>query len=211
MSRAEASEAAVACDRATDDRAAGPDDAADADLVTRCLAGEEQAWPALLGRYGRLIGAVIRRYGFVDEDHADLFQDVCLALWQDLPRLRDRARLGPWIVTVTSRHAWDARRRARPWSGGSASERALAALPDGRPGPDELAASQELGAEVRAAVARLSPRHRRLLEALYFEEGATSYADVAHRLGWSPNSIGPIRARCFKELRATLAPLRAAR
>jgi hypothetical protein len=32
-----------------------------------------------------------------------------------------------------------------------------------------------------------------------------SYAELARRLGCSPNSIGPIRARCFKERRDALA------
>jgi len=45
---------------------------------------------------------------------------------------------------------------------------------------------------------------RRLLEALFFDE-TVSYTEIAVELGCSPNSIGPIRARCFKELRDALS------
>lgn len=187
----------------------GVADLSDAELVERCLAGDDAAWPALLSRYARLIGAVIRRYRLPEEDQADVFQDVCLALWHELPRVRERARLSPWIITVAGRHAWDARRRRAPCLDEERSEEALAELPDHDPSPEEQAARREIGVEVRAAMARLSPRCRQLLEALFFDENV-SYAEVARRLGWSPNSIGPIRGRCFKELRDALEAVRSA-
>src|SRR4051812_15506696 len=89
-------------------------DVPDRELVEACLAGDDQAWASLVARYGRLIDAVIRRYRLGDDDHADVFQDVCVAIWRDLPKIRDRERLGPWLVTLAGRHSWDARRRLRP-------------------------------------------------------------------------------------------------
>jgi RNA polymerase sigma factor (sigma-70 family) len=181
--------------------------APDRDLVEWCLAGDDQAWTKLLGRYGRLIEAVIRRYRLADDDHADVFQDVCVAIWRDLPNVRDRDRLGPWIVTVSSRHAWDARRRLRPQVGEDENDETLIAVPDGEPGPEELLAQHEARVEVRAALATLSDRSRLLLESLFFEE-ELSYAEIARRLHVSQNSIGPLRGRSFKELRAALGASR---
>lgn len=182
-------------------------DVPDGDLVEGCLAGEDQAWAALLERYGRLIDAVIRRYRLADDDHADVFQDVCVAIWRDLPNVRDRDRLGPWIVTVAGRHSWDARRRLRPRIGEQENEDCLIAVPDGEPGPEELMTRYEARTEVRAALATLSERSRVLLESLFFEE-EVSYADLARRLQVSQNSIGPLRGRSFKELRAALGSSR---
>jgi RNA polymerase sigma factor (sigma-70 family) len=176
----------------------------DGDLVEGCLAGQDQAWAVLLERYGRLIDAVIRRYRLADEDHADVFQDVCVAIWRDLPNVRDRDRLGPWIVTVAGRHSWDARRRLQqPRVGEQENDESLIAVPDGQPGPEELTTQGEVRTEVRAALATLSERSRLLLESLFFEE-EVSYADLARRLQVSQNSIGPLRGRSFKELRAAL-------
>jgi RNA polymerase sigma factor (sigma-70 family) len=179
----------------------------DGDLVAGCLAGENQAWEALLERYGRLIDAVIRRYRLSEDDHADVFQDVCVAIWRDLPNVRDRDRLGPWIVTVAGRHSWDARRRLRPRLGEQESDETLIAVPDSQPGPEELMTRREVRTEVRAALATLSERSRLLLESLFFEE-EVSYADLAQRLQVSQNSIGPLRGRSFKELRAALGESR---
>src|SRR5690242_3412706 len=72
------------------------EDVPDRELLEACLAGEDWAWAALVARYGRLIDAVIRRYRLREDDHADVFQDVCVAIWRDLPTIRDRDRLGPW-------------------------------------------------------------------------------------------------------------------
>src|SRR6476469_8178959 len=112
-------------------------DIPDSDLVAGCLAGDDLAWSALVGRYGRLIDAVIRRYRLPDDDHADVFQDVCVAIWRDLPNVRDHERLGPWLVTIAGRHSWDARKRLRPRLGEQENEETLTTVPDSQPGPEE--------------------------------------------------------------------------
>ena len=43
-----------------------------------------------------------------------------------------------------------------------------------------------------------------MLIALYFEDPAPSYAEVAARLGRPLGSIGPTRARCLARLREVL-------
>ena len=183
-----------------------PADVPDRDLVEGCLAGADQAWSSLLERYGRLIDAVIRRYRLTEADHADVFQDVCVAIWRDLPNVRDRARLGPWIVTLTGRHSWDARKRLRPRLS-EENDETLTTVPDSQPGPEELMTRREARSEVRAALAKVSKRSRVLLESLFFEE-EVSYADIAQRLQVSQNSIGPLRGRSFKELREALGTSR---
>jgi RNA polymerase sigma factor (sigma-70 family) len=182
-------------------------DISDRALVEGCLAGDNGAWSALLERYGRLIDAVIRRYRLAEDDHADVFQDVCVAIWRDLPNVRDRDRLAPWIVTVAGRHSWDARRRLRPRLGEQENDESLTTVPDSEPGPEEMMTRREARTEVRAALATLPQRSRMLLESLFFEE-ELSYAEIARRLQVSQNSIGPLRGRSFKELRAALGSRR---
>jgi RNA polymerase sigma factor (sigma-70 family) len=175
----------------------------DAALVARCLAGDDAAWHTLIGRYARLVEAVIRRYHLPAEDQADVFQDVWVALWRDLSSVRSHARLGPWLVTAAGRMAWDARKRL-PRLEGQPLEPLLGELVDEAADPAHEVVQRETSERTRAALARVSPRCRLLLEALFFEE-STSYAEIAARLGCSPNSVGPIRGRCFKELREALA------
>jgi RNA polymerase sigma factor (sigma-70 family) len=182
----------------------GDRDRDDSALVARCLAGDDAGWRQLVGRYGSLVEAVIRRYHLPVEERADVFQDVWLELWRALPALRNRERLAPWLVTLAGRLAWDARKRLPRYAESAAAEHAFERLVDESANPEQEAARHEVSARVQVALAQLSPRCRALLQALYYEEAA-SYVQVAARLGCSPNSIGPIRGRCFSELRAALS------
>jgi RNA polymerase sigma factor (sigma-70 family) len=181
-------------------------DITDSVLLSRCLDGDDAAWHALIGRYGRLVEAVIRRYHLPADDHADVFQDVWVALWRDLASMRNHERLGPWLVTAAGRIAWDARKRlARDAKIASVDlDPDLNTVLDDATLPEQEFIRRETSERVRAALARISPRSRRLLEALFFDDDV-SYAEVAAQLGYAPNSIGPIRQRCFKELRDALA------
>jgi hypothetical protein len=51
-------------------------DTSDGVLVAGCLAGDDLAWHTLIGRYARLVDAVIRRYHLSADEHDDIFQDV---------------------------------------------------------------------------------------------------------------------------------------
>jgi RNA polymerase sigma factor (sigma-70 family) len=190
--------------------------AADERLAADCLESTDpDAWDRLLGRYTWLIQTVIRRYRLSPEDEADVYQDVCLTCWRELPRLRDRSRIGRWIATVAGHRALDARRRLRPTSvqftpltpleeGDTTSD--LEWIADSSPGPEESATRTEIIERVRAALLQLPPRQRELITALFFEEG--SYAEIAARFGYSIDSIGALRGRCFRALQGTLADLK---
>ena len=176
----------------------------DASLVVRCLDGDDAAWHGLIGRYARLVEAVIRRYHLPADEQADVFQDVWVALWRDLAAVRQHERLGPWLATAAGRMAWDARKRLARAANGESIDLLVETLVDEAADPGEHVGRIETSERVHAALMRLSPRARLLIQALFFE-GTASYAEIAAQLGCSPNSIGPIRARCFKELRDALA------
>jgi hypothetical protein len=53
----------------------------------------------------------------------------------------------------------------------------------------------------------LDERCRRLLTLLFYRPDPPPYAEVAARLGATPGSIGPTRARCLQKLRRRLAEL----
>ena len=42
------------------------------------------------------------RYGAPHQDAADIFQAVCLDLFNELPRLRDAEALQGWLIRVTT-------------------------------------------------------------------------------------------------------------
>jgi RNA polymerase sigma factor (sigma-70 family) len=57
---------------------------------------------------------------------------------------------------------------------------------------------------VRDVVAKLPPRHKELVQMLFFEQPPLPYAEVATRLGLATGSIGFIRGRCLDKLRKSL-------
>ena len=87
--------------------------ASDAVLLARFRDGrDEAAFAELVRRYGRLVWAVCHSSLSGEEDAADAFQAVFLALIQQSGRIRDAAKIGPWLHGVASRVCWKARREA---------------------------------------------------------------------------------------------------
>lgn len=186
-----------------------PDPSTEPDLIERCLSGDDAAWRELISRYQGLIFSVPRRMGLSPEASADVFQCVCVLLYQRLGSIRDPNRLGGWLLTTASREAIRASRRAKrtvPIESGreDAAGSTENDLPDLRPLADEDREALERAQLLRSALAEMSDRCRTLLEAFLNDEEA-NYRDVARRLGIPIGSIGPTRARCFAKLKDLLA------
>jgi len=57
---------------------------------------------------------------------------------------------------------------------------------------------------VREAIAALPDRCRELVQLLFYQQPPMPYDEVARKLGLATGSIGFIRGRCLKKLRANL-------
>jgi RNA polymerase sigma factor (sigma-70 family) len=172
-------------------------------IVAQCLAGDERAWSALLDRYKNLIYAIPLRYGAPHQDAADIFQAVCLDLYNELPRLRDAEALQGWLIRVTTHKCYHWKRRQLNRESGLDEDEveklsALQAI-----SPDVLAAV-EREQLVREAIGHLPPRCREMIQLLFFEQPPMPYHDVARRLNLATGSIGFIRGRCLKRLKKLL-------
>src|SRR5262245_35497416 len=85
----------------------------DRELIDACLRGEQHAWTELVHRYERLIYSVARKLCPQTDDAADVFQRVCLDLFQSLKSLRNDRTLPAWLITVTRRRAYAVLRNFR--------------------------------------------------------------------------------------------------
>ena len=65
-------------------------------LVRDCLNGREAAWAALLEKYKKLIYSIPIKYGCSVDEANDVFQETCLVLLSELPRLREPRALPKW-------------------------------------------------------------------------------------------------------------------
>jgi RNA polymerase sigma factor (sigma-70 family) len=175
------------------------DDRSDRELVEACLAGEAQAWEALLEKYKKLIYSVPLRYQLSPDDAADIFQSVCLDLYRELPGLRSADAVRGWLVRVAAHKSlrWKVRGSRFEQYDSEQGEEGSPAMPD-------WAADLERDQLVRESIAALPSRCRELVRMLFFEDPPRPYNEVAAELGLATGSIGFIRARCLGKLAKAL-------
>jgi len=174
----------------------------DARLIRGCLNGDDRAWAALIDKYKNLIYSIPLKYGASPEDAADIFQSVCLELFNELPRLRKVAAFRSWLITVTAHQAFQWKRRTRRRAEDELTPAEEETL-ETDPSPD-LLEQVEREQVLREAIAELPPRCREMITMLFFQEPQVPYRDVARQLGLAVGSIGFIRGRCLKRLQRLL-------
>ena len=123
--------------------AASEDDA----LARECLAGNQDAWEALIAKYKRLVYSIPFRYGLPAEEAADVFQAVWADLYRDLRKIENAAALRGWLVTATARRCLLHKKRWLQTSGSALDPQ----LADYAPDPAALLHAAEKDLLVRAA------------------------------------------------------------
>lgn len=182
---------------------ASPKDWANSRLVAECLHGNQQAWHILVDRYKNLIYSIPLKYGASPQDAADLFQAVCLDLFNELPRIRDADAIQGWLIRVTSNKCYHWRRQQGQRTAEWDEERMTEMSGNGLAAPETMALL-EREQMVRAAIEQLPPRCREMISLLFFEYPPLPYSELADRLSLARGSIGFIRGRCLRRLKRIL-------
>jgi RNA polymerase sigma factor (sigma-70 family) len=170
--------------------------------VEQCLAGDEEAWSALVEKYRNLICSIPIKYGFVSEDVDDIYQEVCLTILSELRQLRKHQTLAAWIIRITANKCFHWQTRRQREAGESAKDISESAVEPEFPSEmmDELLREQML----RESVTQLPSRCRELVKMLFFSTPPLPYELVAKNLGIAKGSVGFIRMRCLERLRMSL-------
>lgn len=175
------------------------------ELVRRARDGDEAATTEIVRRYEGLVRAVVRRAGLDEHTSRDAAQETWCVLIQKLPELRDPERLGGWLTVVARRASWRTCRAARREVPVDLSTDDVTGRLEAAPPADLTVLAADEARAVTAAVRRLPDRQRIVLTALASDE-PPSYADLARSTGLPIGSIGPVRGRALRALRAGLAP-----
>jgi RNA polymerase sigma-70 factor, ECF subfamily len=88
----------------------------DTDLVLRAQRGDEEAFASLAVAAGDRLHAVAHRILRDIELAEDATQQALLAIWRDLPQLRDPARFDAWSYRLLVRACYAEGRRSRRWT-----------------------------------------------------------------------------------------------
>lgn len=170
---------------------------ADDALVSAARAGDRPAFGLLYHRYARMVhGILLCRVPPRDVD--DLVQEVFLLALRQLHSLRDIARFGAWLSTITRNRANDYYRKASP------VDRAT------DPETEELVESRtndhvfEQEAAMTLAVLRTLPETYRESLTLRLVEGMTG-PEIAARMGLTHGSVRVNLHRGMQMLREKLA------
>jgi RNA polymerase sigma factor (sigma-70 family) len=127
----------------------------DADLLSAAVAGDRDAFSALLRRhYGRIHGLAWQLTGS-RTDADDIAQDVCCTLVEKIAGFRGEARFTTWLCGIVFNACRDLRRRRRTFGGFTERLAVLAGLaraPDGRDLYDAI--------WLKSAIMRLKPAYR---------------------------------------------------
>jgi RNA polymerase sigma-70 factor (ECF subfamily) len=144
-------------------------EAEDRDLVLRARQGNVEAYNTLVSRWEKRIYNYLLRITGQAEDCFDLSQDTFLKAYQNLYRLEDAGRFGPWLYRIAHNEAISHLRRRKPEA--ELPEGDAEVVSGGRVGMTPV----EVGLAVRAALERLTPEQReavvlKVYEGFKFEE-----------------------------------------
>jgi RNA polymerase sigma factor (sigma-70 family) len=195
--------AATAPDRAGTPAPEGLDQ--DAPLVAGCRRGDPGALERLVARFrAPVFGTALHLVG--DREAAlELTNAVLFRLARRLDRYDPARPLRPWVLRLATNEALNwlrARRRERGRVLGGAAGAAALANAAGGPDPEAAALGAERRAAVRAALARLPARPRRLLTLRFYDE--LSYQEIAAQTGQTANTVGVQLLRARRRLRDEL-------
>ena len=170
----------------------------DIELVRRAQDGDEEAFASLAVAIGNRLHAVAHRI-LRDIDLAeDATQQALLAIWRDLPQLRDLARFDAWSYRLLVRACYAEGRRARSWAPN------LRLLPADEPSAGEGLSSIVDRDQLERGFRRLSIEHRAVVVLHHYLD--MPFEEVAHTLGVP---LGTVRSRLHYAMRALRSAIEA--
>jgi RNA polymerase sigma-70 factor (ECF subfamily) len=182
---------------------------ADEQLVDETLAGDRDAFGALVLRHQRGLGNYIFRLVGSRDVATDLSQEVFLKVFTSLSSFDPRYRFTTWLYRIASNSAIDHLRRRQPrtlsLSQPVATDEApgAPAIAGTDPSPDDVLRGRELSARISSAIEDLPTGYRQLI--LLRHRQNCRYDEIA-RITRLP--LGTVKNRIFRAreiLRARLA------
>ncbi len=164
----------------------------DETLVSRALAGSNNAWMKLVKRYEkRVYNYALRMVGHPD-DAFDLMQEVFMGVHRNLGSFRGDGAFPAWLFRIANFRCTDYLRRRRVHEEFD-DERGFI---NGAPGPEEQTFTTHANQQIAAALGALPAEQRQVVELKFFQH--FTFEDIAGQLGISPNTA---KTRLYSALR----------
>ena len=171
----------------------------EAELIRRCLAGDELACRDLVRRYQKPVYSILWRMLRRAEDVEDVTQETFIRMFRALDRYDVERPFSSWLFTIASRLAIDhIRRRRVPTVSLSAVEPGsheewTREVADPSPGPDDVTSHREEEVRTQALIDSLPPHYR--IVVLLRHQQDLSYEEIAEALQMP---LGTVKARIHR-------------
>lgn len=154
--------------------------------------------------YRGMLCGIGHQFRLTPEEREDATQSTWLQLFGHIEQIRDPECIGGWLATTMRRQCIAIRRRRL-------HENPVSEVPDLPHGSDsadvvDAIARRHAVRRLHEAVDRLPDRERRLIR-LQLDPAEPQYTEISRSLGMPMGSIGPVRGRALRKLRALLPDL----
>ena len=179
--------------------------------IRAILAGDKEAYGALVARHASSLFRVAFRITGNEADAEEVVQETFLRAYRKLEGFESRSNFGTWIYRIAVRCALDRIGRnkvdeSRRVAEASDPEQDQVQVADDAAGPERLLLSGELGALQEAAMSSLTATERTAFVLRHMEDRTTE--EIAAALGIAPNAAKQAVFRAVHKMRMRLAPLR---
>lgn len=179
-------------------------DEEDLGAARRAAAGDPEAFRILVLKYGDRMLSFCRARTGSDEDASDLAQETFLRAYRSLGSFRLGSSFPAWLFAIAanrSRTRWQRSGMEEMTRRRAAAE--AYAQEGARPDPEDEAMRDLESEAIRAAVASLPPRLRRIVELYYFAE--LSVAETAEAIGIGHEAVKSSLFRARQKLKKILS------
>ena len=164
----------------------------DAELVARCLAGENAAFDVLVERHRKPVYQVCYRYTGNHEDASDLAQDVFLRAYRALGTFKGHSAFGTWLYRVAVNVCLN-RKALKRLPTEPIERREFTDRTDDQ--ADRQVMRKQTAAAVRTAISQLPAKQRATMILRIYQE--LPHEEIASILG---SSVGAVKANVFHAL-----------
>jgi RNA polymerase sigma-70 factor (ECF subfamily) len=166
----------------------------DADLIPKAIRGDVEAFNLLISRWEKRVFNYLLRILRNREDALDLSQEVFLKAYQNLRKLEEASRFGPWLFRIAHNEAHSLFRKRKPEA-------------DEEPRDRGAAPAFELSIAVTTALGRLSEEQREAVVLKIYQ--GFKFEEMAEVLGCPVSTVKSRLYTALELLKADLAPRKA--
>lgn len=147
-------------------------------LLARIASGDRLAMQVLFGRHHVRVFRFVLRIVRDEAVAEDLISDVFLDLWRQAERFEGRSQVSTFLMAIARNKAYSALRKRRE---DSLDDEVAGQIEDEADDPEVTIQKQDKGAALKAAIDKLSPEHREVIDLVYYHE--KSVEEVAEITG----------------------------